>query len=175
MTGFDIAVGVIVGLTAVFGFLRGFVHEVLALAAWVATLVAVYYLHTPLTAMLGGYLAGPASASVLAFALLLMVPYLAIKLIAKWAGGAARSSSVGPIDRVLGLGFGAIKGLIVVVLGFSILVLGYDTVWGPQGRPDWIVLSRSYAFVDASSEALVEMIGSRRAEARGAPLGQSAT
>jgi membrane protein required for colicin V production len=52
-------------------------------------------------------------------------------------------------------------------------VLGYDTVWGPGGRPDWIKQARSYQFVNASSEALVKMIADRRraaAEAEAAEL-----
>lgn len=176
MTGFDIAVLVIVGIASVFGFLRGFVHEVLALAAWGVALFSIHYLHTPFTEQLRGFLSGPAAASVLAFLLLLLVPFIAIKLLAKRLGGATRNSIIGPIDRVLGLGFGAIKGLIIVVLAFSLLVLGYDTVWGPGGRPDWLVLSRSYAFVNASSNALVEMIGERREQARAAaPVRQPAT
>ena len=166
MTGFDIVVLVVVGLTGVFGFLRGFVHEVLALAAWVLALVAIYTLHTPLTAWLQAYLSAPAAASVLAFVLLALVPYLAIKLLAARIGGATRNSVVGPFDRLLGAGFGALKGLIVIVLGFSVLVLGYDTIWGAQGRPEWLVQSRSYPFIDASSNALVEVIAKRREQAR---------
>ena len=71
---------------------------------------------------------------------------------------------LGPIDRVLGFGFGAVKGMIIVVLGFSVLVLGYDTVWGVGGRPTWITQARTYPFVNASSEALVTMIAKRRQE-----------
>jgi membrane protein required for colicin V production len=166
MTGFDIAVLLVVGLTATFGFMRGFVHEVLALAAWAVALIAIHFFHTPLTEQLRESFSAPAAASVLAFALLLLLPYLAVKLLAKWMSGATRNSFIGPVDRVLGLGFGALKGLIVVVLAYSMLVLGYDTVWGPQGRPDWLVTARSYAFVDASSNALVDMIGERREQAR---------
>jgi membrane protein required for colicin V production len=69
---------------------------------------------------------------------------------------------LGPIDRLLGFGFGSIKGLIIVVLGFSVMVLGYDTVWGPGGRPDWITQSRSYPFINAASDELVQMIADRR-------------
>ncbi len=36
MTGFDFIVLVIVGVAAVGGFMRGFVQEVLSLAAWIA-------------------------------------------------------------------------------------------------------------------------------------------
>jgi len=166
MTGFDIAVLVLVGVAAIGGFLRGFVQEVLSLAAWVLALFAIHYLHTPMAEWLSSYFSNGSASSVLAFALLLLVPYMAMKLIAKSAGGASRNSVLGPIDRVLGFGFGAIKGLIIVVIGFSVLVLGYDTVWGPGGRPEWISLSRSYPFVNAASDELVLMIGERREAAR---------
>jgi membrane protein required for colicin V production len=51
--------------------------------------------------------------------------------------------------------------------------LGYDTVWGPGGRPDWITQSRSYPFVNASSEALVKMIAERRRTAIEAEAAQA--
>jgi len=168
MTGFDIAVLLFVGVGAVTGFLRGFVQEILALAAWVFALFAIRFLHTPLSAALGPTIGTTSGASVLAFALLLLVPYAVVKLIANWAGSKSRSSVLGPIDRVIGFGFGAIKGMIIVVLGFSVLVLGYDTVWGVNGRPDWITQARTYRFVNASSEALVTMIAQRRREATAA-------
>jgi membrane protein required for colicin V production len=120
-------------------------------------------LHTPVTAWLIPHIGTETGASVLAFALLLLVPFAAVKLIARWAGGMSRASVLAPIDRVLGFGFGAVKGVIIIVLGFSVLVLGYDTAWGPSGRPDWITQSRTYPFVNASSEALVQLIAERRA------------
>ena len=52
-----------------------------------------------------------------------------------------------------------------VVMAFSIFVLGYDTVWGPGGRPQWITSARSYPFVNMGSEALVKMISERRKDA----------
>lgn len=165
MTGFDIAVLLLVGLGAVTGFVRGFVEEVLALLAWIFSLVAIHYLHTPVTAFFEPKIGTSSGAAVLAFAILLLIPYAAVKLLGNWLGRASRSSVLGPIDRVLGFGFGAVKGILITVVAFSILVLGYDTVWGPGGRPDWITQSRSYPFVNASSEALVKMIAERRRSA----------
>ncbi len=55
---------------------------------------------------------------------------------------------------------------------FSVLVLGYDTVWGPGGRPEWISLSRSYPFINAASDELVIMIGERREAAHRAAAEQ---
>jgi membrane protein required for colicin V production len=162
MTGFDIAVLLLVGVGAVTGFLRGFVHEMLALLAWIFALFAIRFLHTPLSHVLTHMVGTSSGAAVLAFALLLLVPYATVKLVAGWLGAKTRNSLLGPIDRVLGFGFGAVKGLIIVVLAFSVVVLGYDTVWGPGGRPAWITQARSYRFVNASSEALVTMIAKRR-------------
>jgi membrane protein required for colicin V production len=162
MTGFDIAVLLVVAMGAITGFLRGFVHEMLALLAWIFALFAIHSLHTPLSAALTPYIGTESGAAVLAFALLMLVPYAVVKLVAKWLGAKTRGSLLGPIDRVLGFGFGAIKGLIIVVLAFSVVVLGYDTVWGAGGRPDWITQARTYRFVNASSEALVKMIAERR-------------
>ncbi len=168
MTGFDIAVLVLVGLGAITGFMRGFVQEVLALAAWVVSMVAIRQLHTPLSEALVPHVGTESGAAVLAFAILLLVPYAIFKLLANRMGEASRNSVLGPIDRVLGFGFGSIKGMLIVVVAFSLLVLGYDTVWGAGGRPTWITQARSYPFVNAASEALVQMIADRRREAAAA-------
>lgn len=168
MTGFDIAVLLFVGLGAVTGFLRGFVHEVLALTAWIAAVLAIRILHSPLTDWLVPHIGTTSGAAVLAFGLLLIVPYAAIKFLAKWAGKRSRSSVLGPVDRVLGFGFGTVKGVIIVVLAFSVVVLGYDTVWGVGGRPTWITQARTYPFIDAASKSLVELIGERRRAASAA-------
>ena len=163
MTGFDIGVLLLVGMGAITGFVRGFVQEVLALAAWFVALVAIHYAHTAVTHMLEGYIGNHmGAAAVLAFALLLLIPYVVVKLIAGRIGQASRASFLGPVDRVIGFGFGAVKGMLMAVIGFSIIVLGYDTVWGVNGRPDWITQSRTYPFINASSDALVKMVGERR-------------
>jgi len=163
MTAFDLIVLVLVGVGAIGGFMRGFVQEVLSLAAWVLAVLAIRYLHTDLTAAIFEFMGSPITASIFAFALLLLIPYAAMKLIARVAGRKARESVLGPIDRVLGFGFGALKGVIIVIVGFSLLVLGYDSIWGAKGRPLWIIEARTYQLVDAGSRAMVQIIDERRA------------
>lgn len=164
MTIFDILVLVIVGVAAVGGFLRGFVQEVVSLAAWLLAVLAISALHTDLYQFILERAGDETTSGLLAFALLLLVPYAGMKLIAGRLGQASRSSMMGPIDRVLGFGFGALKGSIVAILAFSILVLGYDTVWGYQGRPVWMTTARTYPVINAASKDMVELIAQRRAE-----------
>jgi len=165
MTGFDYIVLLIVGVAAIGGFLRGFVEEILSLCAWAASVMAIRFLHEPLTAYLAQQVSNDTGAGVLAFTILLLLPYFAVRIVAQRMGAASRTSLLGPIDRVLGFGFGAIKGLLIVVLGFSILVLGYDVVWGAEGRPTWISQARTYPFINSGSEALVTLIAERRNDA----------
>ena len=166
MTGFDILVLVVVGALASLGFLRGFVQEAISLLAWGASIFAIHTLHSPLSDVLTPHVGTESGASVLAFFLLLFLPYLLIRGLARYLGSASRGSALAPVDRVLGFGFGAVKGTLIIVLGYSVLMLGYDTIWGANGRPAWIRHSRSYSFIDASSVALVDMIGQRRREAQ---------
>jgi membrane protein required for colicin V production len=164
MTGFDIIVLLVVAVAAAGGFLRGFVQEVLSLAAWGVTIFAIHNLHTPLYEWLVTRIGNPSGAATLAFAVLLLIPYAGMKLIAGRFGEKSRASLLGPIDRVLGFGFGAIKGAIVVTCAFAILVLGYDSTWGIAGRPDWIKQARTYPLVNASADALVRLIEDRSTE-----------
>jgi membrane protein required for colicin V production len=161
MTGFDILVLLIVGVGAIGGFMRGFVQEVLSLAAWILAVVAIRFFHTDLTSALYGFIGTPSGAAVLAFALLLLIPYLGMKLVAGRMGRASRNSVLGPFDRVLGFGFGAVKGVVIVIMAFSLLVLGYDSVWGVAGRPTWMTTARTYPFVSASADAMVKLIQER--------------
>jgi membrane protein required for colicin V production len=165
MTGFDTIVFLIVGLAAIAGFFRGFVEEVLTLAAWCVALLAVHYGHAMLTILLMAYVPTETGAGVLAFVLLLVVPYFATTLLARQLGSASRSSALGPIDRVLGFGFGAIKGFVIIVLAFSLLVFAYDVVWGPKGRPAWIKDGRTYPFLNAASDELLSLVAQRRSDA----------
>lgn len=161
MTGFDLIVLLVVAVAAVGGFMRGFVQEVLSLAAWAVAILAIHNLHTPLYNWLVPNVGNPTGAATLAFAVLLLIPYAGMKLIAGRLGESTRTSLLGPIDRVLGFGFGAIKGAIVVTCAFALLVLGYDAAWGIAGRPDWIKQARTYPLVNASADALVQMIQDR--------------
>ena len=162
MFGLDYIVAIIVAAAAIGGFLRGFVQETLSLAAWIVAAIAIRYLQVPVSDVLSEYLGNGISTEVIALLLLLIIPYAIIRFIAVKAGRSSRASALGPIDRVLGLGFGALKGFVVVVIGFSMLVMGYDAIWGTQGRPGWIVEARTYSLVDAGSRALISSIGERR-------------
>jgi membrane protein required for colicin V production len=172
MTALDIIVLLLVGGGLLLGFMRGFITEVLSLLAWVAAIVALKLFHDPATAALTGMVGTRAGAAVLAFALVFGVTFIAGKLVARRIGGATKKSVVGPIDRILGGGFGALKGLIGATLLYLASNLVYDTIYGRTAeRPEWMQQSRTYPLLHASGRAIVDFVEARR----GRPVDAEAT
>lgn len=166
LTALDILVILLVGAGLVVGWLRGFVAELLSLFAWFLAIVAVRYLHEPVRDLLAGPVGTVAGASVLAFALVFGLVFLGGKLASRRLGSRVRSSVVGPVDRLLGAGFGALKGLIGATLLFLVVNLVYDTIWGRMAvRPEWMADSRTYPLLQSSSAMMVDLIEARRGPA----------
>ena len=164
LTALDVITLVLVGGGLVFGFLRGFIGEVLSLLAWVAAILALKFLHTPVTEALSGVGTG---AAVLAFVLVFGIVFFGGKLLARQIGGATKRSVVGPFDRVLGAGFGALKGLIFATLLYLAASLVYDTIYGRSAeRPQWMAQSRTYPLLNASGRAIVDFVEARRTRDR---------
>jgi membrane protein required for colicin V production len=158
----DIIIAIIVIIAAIGGFMRGLVQEVLSLASWVMAALAVHFLHPGLTDGLTTFYRAEPGVSLLAFALLLLIPYAAMKVIIGNVSGASDGAVLGPVDRVLGFGFGAVKGALIAVFGFAMLVTGMDDSWGYYGRPQWMAGARTYAAADAFSRQLLPQIAIRR-------------
>ena len=165
MTALDILVLLTVGLGGAFGLSRGFVAETASLAAWIVAILAVKALHPVVSAALIGPVGTESGAAVLAFALIFGVTFIGVKMAGKAIGNSTRGSMLGPFDRVLGLAFGALKGLIGATLVFLFVSLINDTVYGGSSkRPGWMTESRTYPLLRASSEAVVDFVEKRRAK-----------
>ena len=163
MTALDIFVILVVGGAALVGFVRGFAHEVLALLAWVVGIVALKLFHEPLAERLTESVGTAPGAAVLAFALLFLPAYVAVKLFARAVGGRTRKSVLGPVDRVLGGGFGMLMGLLGATLIFLLANLATDMVYGGESeRPSWMTKSRTYPLLNASGRAVVDWVEQRQ-------------
>ena len=165
MNAIDILVLLAIGGCAVLGLLRGFVLETLSLIAWVLAIFAIRLFHGMAADMLTPYVGTPSGAAVLALTLVFGVTFGAGKLLAHAIGRRTRQSVLGPVDRVLGGGFGAVKGLIGATLVFLAFSLVYDTFYGSSARrPDWLSDARTYPLLNASGQAISEFLAEQRAE-----------
>ncbi|MDQ3246439.1 MAG: CvpA family protein [Pseudomonadota bacterium] len=163
MSALDVFVILLLGGGAVIGFVRGFVHELMSLFAWVVAIAMLKLFHAQLQSGMSSFVGTEAAAAVLAFALLFVPSFLLVKLLARSFGRRTRRSVLGPIDRVLGGGFGALKGLLGATLFFLLANLATDLVYGPEAdRPAWMVSSRTFPLLNASGRAIIDWVETRR-------------
>ena len=167
MTALDIIFILLVGLGLVFGLMRGFVHEVLSLGIWLAVVVVLRLLHAPLAGALEPVVGTVSGAYVLAFALIFLIVFVGGKFLVRRIGGATRKSVIGPLDRILGGGFGALKGLVGVAIFYMAFSLVYDTIWGrAEARPEWVAQAKTYRLVHAASDTIVNLVDAGRNRGR---------
>jgi len=168
LTSLDIIVLIMVAGAALLGLKRGFVTEVLSLFAWVAVIFAVKLFHLPLSRALAGPVGTVSGAATLAYLLLTGGTWALGRLVANAVGARTRTSVLGPVDRALGFGFGALKGLILASLGFLLATLVVDLVrGGARNRPEWMKASRTYPLLNATSAGIADFADRRR---RGLPV-----
>ena len=136
MTALDVFVFLLLIGGAAIGFVRGFVHEMISLLAWLVAIAMLKLFHTQLwTGLSDSFDTNPAAGAVLAFAILFVPSFLIVKLLARSIGGGRGATSMlGPFDRMLGGGFGMLKGLLGATLFFLLANLATDMVYGPRGR-----------------------------------------
>lgn len=165
MNGVDIVVLIAIGGCAVLGLMRGFVQETLSLIAWVLAIFAIRLFHGSVADLLTAFVGTASGAAMLALVLVFGVTFGLGKLLAHAIGKRTRQSVLGPVDRVLGAGFGAIKGLIGATLVFLAFSLVYDTFYGSGARrPDWLSDARTYPLLNASGQAISEWLEEQRAK-----------
>lgn len=148
---FDIVVLGIVLISALVGFVRGAVREmVTALAFGLAAVAAIYAL--PFSGPVGRGLIDPDWAgTVIAIAVVFVAAYATLRI----TGGALAKSLqdiqvLGLLDRAVGLGFGLIRAL--VVLGAFYLV--FHAATPPDRVPRWMKESMSYPMTAAAGRTL---------------------
>lgn len=137
MTIFDYAVLAIVTASILLGVWRGLISEVLALAAWVAALLAGRVLAPEMAPMFGEWLKEPALQYAAAFAVIALAVLVAIALLRIALSKLLRAIGLGPLDRFLGAVFGVARGGLVVLL---CVLIGGLTVLPQQAwwRQAWL-------------------------------------
>lgn len=148
---FDLIVILIIAVSALVGFVRGAVREVVTVVAFVlAALVAIFTLS--LTAPLGRQAINPDwLGSVLAMLIVFVAAYIAFRVLG--AGLTRRIHDVkalGNFDRVVGVGFGLIRALVVL----GVLNLAFHIATPPERAPAWVVDANTYPLTSVAGRAL---------------------
>ena len=122
MNLFDLGVLIIVGLSAMLSFYRGFIREVLSLGGWiVASIVSLRFLE-PATAYLKPQVhSEPVAVAVAAIGLFIITLILFSIVTGLILKALKPATKVGLLDNLAGLCFGVARGVFIVAIAFFIM------------------------------------------------------
>src|ERR1700674_2538508 len=116
LTGADVLIFLVLLGSPIIGLLRGFVREAVSLVFWVAAIWAAWEFGPIVEPHLGGLLADPSVAPWVGRLVMLVLVLLLGWLVGMLLGYFTRSLGLGPLDRVIGLFFGIVRGVVLVGL-----------------------------------------------------------
>jgi membrane protein required for colicin V production len=148
MTGADVAIIFVLLGSTVIGLLRGFVREATSLAFWIIAIWSAWRFGPVIEPHLGGLLADPSVAPWVGRLVVLVIVLFIGWVVGMLLGYFTRSLGLGPLDRVIGVLFGLVRGVVLVglmVIGAELLHLNHEEWWNrstlvPYGETagDWL-------------------------------------
>jgi membrane protein required for colicin V production len=161
---FTIADGIVALILLVSGMLawsRGFTREALAIGGWILAGAAAVYLAPMAEPLLqeiptvGDLLAGQCSLSKLAsFSAVFAIGLIVISIFTPLFSGAVQDSPLGVLDRGLGFLFGVARGLALVAVAWLI----YSQLVPPADRIASVDGARSIVLIDEAADLLLEVM-----------------
>lgn len=153
----DIVVLAVLLISAVIAFMRGFVHEMLSIGAWVGAAIGTAYAFPAVQPFARDLIAidllADIGAGVAIFIAILVVLAIVTRLLAK----RVQNSALGALDRSLGLVFGVARGAVILAALWLVLVWALPE---PDDRPDWIREAKSRRLVEAGGKVLASILPS---------------
>jgi membrane protein required for colicin V production len=135
----DIAVLVVIALSAIFAFARGFVREVLSVIAWVGAALLTLYGFDWARGLTSRFVATPLLAQLIAGAGLFLGSLIVLTIVTSYAARFLQWGALTPIDRTLGLAFGVVRGVVLVSIAYFLV----DVVLPLNERPSLLRDARS--------------------------------
>jgi membrane protein required for colicin V production len=153
VNGLDLAVGAILLISALIAFVRGFVHEVLSIAAWIGAVAAVIYgfpfVQPQARDLIPINWAADAAAAVGIFLVVLLILSIVTHAVAR----AIQKSALGNLDRSLGFVFGIARAVVILAVGLII------TDWlTERERPQWVESAKTLPVIEMAAEGLVSAL-----------------
>ena len=154
INGLDLAVIVVLLISALLAFMRGFVHEVLSIGAWVgAVLCAMYglpYVRPFANDLIPFAWAADGAASIVLF----LIGLLALSLVTNSLSKGVKASALNALDRSLGFLFGMVRAAIIL----AVMLMVGDWLMGADKRPAWMQTAKTLPLIEVTADVVKQII-----------------
>jgi membrane protein required for colicin V production len=154
MTLLDIILIGVMLVSALLAMIRGFMREILSIAAWVIAAVATLYAYARLLPWAKSYFNNDIIAAGAVIGGTFLGTLLIVSIITVRFSDMVLDSRVGALDRTLGFLFGLARGLIIVVVAF----LFFAWLVPPRTQPSWVANAKSRVVLQSTGDWLISML-----------------
>lgn len=153
-TAADIVVGVVLLISALLAYARGFVHEVLSVAGWIGAIFATIYGYPYAKPYARDLIPVDLIADLVAGVAIFVVTLILLSFVTRGASKMVKASALNFLDRSLGFLFGLVRGAVLVCVAY----LGLAWVMPPAEQPAWLTNARTYAQIQRGADLLRALI-----------------
>ena len=121
LSHFDYIVIGIIALSGLIAFFRGFVQETLSLLLWIIAFAAAMFLNAYLDPYFINYIDSPEIRRILTIITVFVGIIFVGGLLIKFLRGLVHWSGMGGLDRLLGVLFGFLRGMLLIVVIYLVL------------------------------------------------------
>ena len=150
ITLLDIILLVVMLVSALLAMVRGFMREVLSIAAWVLAAGATLYAYGKLLPYAKQYFNNDIVAAVAVVGGVFLITLLIVSLLTVRLSDMVLDSRVGALDRSLGFLFGLARGLIIIVIAYMF----FDWLVPDRSKPEWVLHAKSRVVLSSAGEWL---------------------
>jgi membrane protein required for colicin V production len=154
MTWVDAAAISIIVLSALFSLVRGFVREMLGVAAWLGAAFAALKGYIYVEPYIASVLSVKNLITPVSIGIVFIIILIILSIISAWIGGMVRESALSSMDRSLGLVFGALRGFVIIALGY----IGLSVFVPANQWPDPVINARTLPYAYEGATILANLL-----------------
>ncbi len=155
LTAFDVAVGILVLISAILATARGLTREVLSLVTWAGSAAIAVWMWQFHPEIARGFIREEIVADAATVIVSFIVSLIVLHLITMRIADFVVDSKIGPLDRTLGFVFGGLRGILICVV---IVILGQWLQWGGPSISKFVDGSRTVPPLASTGEGLVRLL-----------------
>jgi membrane protein required for colicin V production len=154
ITILDMALLAVMLVSGLLAMVRGFMREILSIAAWGAAAAVTVYAFPRLLPTAKSYFNNDTVASVIVVAGVFVGTLVVVSVITVRISDMILDSRIGALDRTLGFLFGLARGLLIVVVAFAF----FSWLVPEKSRPDWVTSAKSRSVLQATGDWLIALL-----------------
>jgi membrane protein required for colicin V production len=150
----DVILLIVMLVSGLLAMIRGFMREILSIAAWGIAALATLYSFTRVTPLVQQYVQNDIAAKGIAIVGVFLGTLLLVTILTVRISDMILDSRVGALDRTLGFLFGLGRGLVIVVIAF----LFFAWLVPDNRQPEWVQNAKSKVVLQGTGNWLISML-----------------